>query len=155
MGWHGTQTETKKEIDKLKDEGKTIVFTNGCFDILHVGHIRYLTEAKRNGDVLVVAVNSDESVRIIKGEKRPIVPEAERAEMLASLTVVDFVVIFNEPTPAEVILYLKPDILIKGGDWQKNDIIGADMVESWGGKVIIAELIENASTTNIIEKVIT
>ena len=154
MGKVYSQAELKKEIIQLKSAKKKIAFTNGCFDILHVGHARYLQEARKSGDVLVVAVNSDASVRVLKGTRRPIVPEAERAEMLAALSAVDFVTIFNELTPADIIAEIKPDVIIKGGDWSKEDIVGADMVESWGGKVIVTTLIEGASTTNVIDKVV-
>ncbi|MCF8054009.1 MAG: D-glycero-beta-D-manno-heptose 1-phosphate adenylyltransferase [Deltaproteobacteria bacterium] len=142
------------EIQPLRGAGKRMVFTNGCFDILHVGHTRYLNAARTTGDVLIVGVNSDHSVRMLKGEKRPIVTEQERAEMLANLMVVDFVIIFPEETPAQLIEALRPDVIVKGGDWKRDAIVGADMVESWGGKVVIAPLIDGASTTNIIAKVL-
>lgn len=106
----------KAKLDELRNKGAKIAFTNGCFDILHVGHVRYLQEAKKTADILVLALNSDSSVRSIKGEKRPLVPEEERAEVLAALECVDFVTIFTELTPLELICYLKPDLLIKGGD---------------------------------------
>jgi len=141
------------EIEKLKEAGKRVVFTNGCFDILHIGHARYLEEARRNGDVLVVGVNSDASVRLLKGTKRPIVPQEERAELLAALSVVDFVTIFDEETPLELISSLHPDVIVKGGDWKCENIVGAKLVEGWGGRVVIAPLVEGSSTTNIIAKV--
>ena len=141
-------------VDSLKQAGKRIVFTNGCFDIIHVGHVRYLKEARSLGDVLVVGLNSDESVRAIKGMNRPIVPQGERAEVLSSLRDVDYVVIFNEPDPYNTIAALRPDILVKGGDWSIENIIGRDIVESYGGKVCSIPFIEGASSTNIIESII-
>jgi len=146
--------ELKKEVDRLHGEGKKIVFTNGCFDILHAGHVRYLTQAREAGDVLVVALNSDSSVRKIKGEKRPIVPQNERAEVISSLKSVDYVTFFNEDTPLALIEYLRPDLLVKGADWREEEIAGRDQVISWGGKIVLIPLVEGASTTNIIKKVV-
>ena len=143
----------KEQLNGLRQVGKTIVFTNGCFDILHVGHVRYLGEAKKLGDILVLALNSDASVRIIKGEKRPLVPEDERADIMAALESVDYVILFDEPTPQLLIEYLQPDILVKGGDWAKAAIAGADFVKAAGGRVITIPLIEGRSTTNIVEKI--
>lgn len=141
-------------VKSLKQAGKRIVFTNGCFDIIHVGHVRYLKEARNLGDVLVVGLNSDESVRTIKGMSRPIVPQGERAEVLSSLRDVDYVVIFNEPDPYNTIAAVKPDILVKGGDWRIEDIVGRDIVESCGGKVCTIPFIEGASSSRIIEDII-
>ncbi len=141
-------------VNTLKQAGKRIVFTNGCFDIIHVGHVRYLKEARNLGDVLIVGVNSDESVKTIKGQNRPIVPQEERAEVLLALRCVDFVVIFNEPDPYNTIAAVKPDVLVKGGDWGIDQIIGRDIVESYGGKVCTIPFIEGASSTNIIENII-
>jgi rfaE bifunctional protein nucleotidyltransferase chain/domain len=143
----------KSKLETLRKEGKKIAFTNGCFDILHVGHVRYLREAKKTGDVLVLALNSDSSVRSIKGEKRPLVSEEERAEVLAALEFIDFVTIFPESTPLELINYLKPDILIKGGDWPEDKVVGRDEVKKWGGRVTIIPEVEGKSTTNIVEKI--
>jgi len=143
-----------RELVRLRTEGKKIVFTNGCFDILHVGHARYLKEAKETGDILVLALNSDSSVKAIKGGKRPLIPEEERAYMIASLEVVDYVTIFSETTPLELIEYLRPDILVKGGDWAEDKVVGRESVREWGGKVVIVPEIKNASTTNIVEKII-
>lgn len=143
----------KEQLNGLRQVGKTIVFTNGCFDILHVGHVRYLGEAKKLGDILVLALNSDASVRIIKGEKRPLVPEEERADIMAALESVDYVILFDEPTPQLLIEYLQPDILVKGGDWAKAAIAGADFVKAAGGRVITIPLTEGRSTTNIVEKI--
>ncbi len=148
------RSELKTEVDRLKREGKKVIFTNGCFDILHAGHTRYLREAKKLGDVLVLALNSDSSVRSIKGEKRPIVPETERAEVVASLASVDYVTIFDELTPLELIEFLQPDVIVKGGDWAEKDIVGAETVRRWGGRVAIMPEIKGASTTNVIEKVL-
>ena len=149
-----TWNTLKAEVEERRQEGKTIAFTNGCFDILHVGHVRYLSEARRLGDLLILGLNSDVSVRTLKGEKRPIVPEAERAEVVASLTAVDFVTLFDETTPLKLIEFLRPDCLIKGGDWNEEDFVGRDAVRSWGGRVAIIPFIPGASTTNIVEKVL-
>jgi len=149
-----SREKLKKEIDRLRKEGKKIVFTNGCFDILHVGHTRYLEEAKKLGDVLVLGLNSDDSVRSLKGEKRPVTPENERADVVAALETVDFVTIFPELTPLKLIEYLKPDVLVKGGDWKEEQVVGRESVEKWGGRVIIIPEIKGSSTTNVIEKII-
>ena len=145
--------DLKAEIDDLKSRGKKIVFTNGCFDILHRGHTRYLAAARAMGDYLVVAVNSDRSVRAIKGPERPITPEDERAELLAALASVDGVVIFEEEDPYRIIRYLVPDILVKGGDWPEDKIIGADVVKGAGGKVERIPFVEGHSTTDIVKKI--
>lgn len=137
----------------LRNEGKKIAFTNGCFDILHVGHVRYLREAKKTADVLVLALNSDSSVQSIKGEKRPLIPEEERAEILAGLEFIDFITVFPELTPLELINYLKPDIIIKGGDWTEDKIVGRDEIKKWGGRVVIIPEVEGKSTTNIVDKI--
>ena len=148
------RNELKATVDRLKREGKKVVFTNGCFDILHAGHTRYLREARKLGDALILALNSDSSVRSIKGPMRPIVPEAERAEVVASLDSVDYVTVFDELTPLELIEYLRPDVIVKGGDWAEKDIVGAEAVGKWGGRVAVMPEIEGASTTNIIDKVL-
>jgi len=148
------RNELKAKIDRLKRKGKKVVFTNGCFDILHAGHTRYLREARKLGDALILALNSDSSVRSIKGPMRPIVPEAERAEVVASLDSVDYVTVFDELTPLELIEFLQPDVIVKGGDWAEKDIVGAKAVRKWGGRVAIMPEIEGASTTNIIDKVL-
>ncbi len=149
-----TRESLKEKIDQLKKEGKKIVFTNGCFDILHTGHTRYLREAKKAGDILILALNSDESVRSLKGEKRPLMSENERADVVASLESVDFVTIFHELTPLELIEFIKPDVLVKGGDWTEENIVGRESVKKWGGKVVIIPEIKGSSTTNVIEKVL-
>lgn len=143
----------KEQLNGLRQAGKTIVFTNGCFDILHVGHVRYLREAKKLGDILVLALNSDASVRTIKGEKRPLVPEEERADIMAALESIDYVILFDDPTPQQLIEYIQPDILVKGGDWAEAAIAGADFVKASGGRVITIPLTEGRSTTNIVEKI--
>jgi len=137
----------------LRQEGKRVVFTNGCFDILHRGHIEYLKRARVFGDVLIVAVNSDLSVRRLKGEQRPIIPEEDRAEIVAALGVVDYVTIFDEETPYELILDLVPDVLVKGADWKVEEVVGRDVVEAAGGHVATVEYIPNRSTTGIIETI--
>ena len=139
-------------INKIAN--KSMVFTNGCFDILHVGHARYLREASELGDFLIVGLNTDASVKSLKGSKRPIVPELERAEMLCHLEVVDAVVLFDEDTPYELISALKPKILVKGGDWSPNEIVGSDVVFKNGGIVKSLSLIDGRSTTNIIKKIL-
>ena len=143
----------KKTVKALKDAGKKIVFTNGCFDLLHLGHVRYLEAARAEGDVLVIGVNSDRSVHEIKGPNRPVVPQDERAEVLAALACVDFVTIFDEPDPLETIRTLLPDVLVKGSDWAEDAIVGKDVVEEHGGRVVRVPLTEGASTTKIIEKI--
>ena len=143
----------KDKLEELRKKGKKIAFTNGCFDILHVGHVRYLREAKKTADVLVLALNSDSSVRSLKGKERPLVPEKERAEIIAALEFIDFVIIFNELTPLELINYLKPDILIKGGDWAEEAVVGREEIKAWGGRVTIIPEVEGKSTTNIVEKI--
>jgi len=136
-----------------KRNGKRVVFTNGCFDLLHPGHIRSLETARGLGDVLIVGMNSDESVRRLKGEGRPVIPEQERAEILASLECVDAVVIFDESTPQRVVAALLPDVLVKGGDWPGNQIVGREEVEAAGGKVVLVEVVPGYSTTEILKKI--
>ena len=148
-----TLENAKKEIDRLKKAGQRIVFTNGCFDILHIGHARYLFKARELGDFLIVAVNSDRSVKAIKGPERPVINENERAEMLAALGCVDMTVIFDEDTPYEIIKILVPDVLVKGGDWKEEDIVGADIVKKAGGEIKSITFVEGSSTTGIIERI--
>lgn len=140
------------DLATLKSQNKKIVFTNGCFDLLHVGHVRYLQEARRLGDVLVVGVNSDASVKRLKGPTRPVQTEADRAEILAALGCVDFTVIFTEDTPEKLIQNIKPDILVKGGDWKVEQIAGSDFVLAHGGKVMSLQFVDGKSTTKLIEK---
>ena len=143
-----------KIVKDLKAKGKRIVFTNGCFDLLHIGHVRYLEEAKTRGDVLVVGVNSDPSVRKLKGPKRPILPEEERAEILSGLGCVDYVTLFDEIDPLKLITSLHPDVLVKGGDWAKEQIVGREEVERSGGEVFVIPFVKRASTSNLIETVL-
>lgn len=140
-------------IRRLKIKGKKVVFTNGCFDILHLGHAQYLEDAKGLGDILVVGVNSDASVRRIKGRGRPIVGEKERAGLVAALESTDYAVLFGEDTPLEVIKALRPDILVKGADWKKSDIVGGSFLSSYGGEVRTLKLLKGRSTTNLINKI--
>jgi len=146
--------EIRPTLVALRAVGKKIVFTNGCFDIIHVGHVRYLRAARRLGDLLVVGLNSDRSVREIKGQGRPINPEASRAEVLSALADVDFVTIFDEPDPLEIITLLEPDVLVKGGDWALENIIGADVVRARGGTVQVIPYVEGDSTTGLIERIV-
>jgi D-beta-D-heptose 7-phosphate kinase/D-beta-D-heptose 1-phosphate adenosyltransferase len=138
-------------VDDLKRRGKRVVFTNGCFDLLHPGHTRYLAEARKLGDALIVAVNSDRSVRVLKGPGRPIQPQAERAEILAALAAVDYVTIFDDLTPQAIIARLLPHILVKGGDWELNEVVGRAEVEAAGGKVVTIPVAPGYSTSTIIE----
>jgi rfaE bifunctional protein nucleotidyltransferase chain/domain len=138
----------------LKQKMEKVVFTNGCFDIIHAGHVDYLSKAKACGDILIVGLNSDSSVREIKGKNRPILSENERAFILSQLKPVDYVVLFNEPTPLQLIEQLIPDVLVKGADWAKENIVGREIVESNGGEVITINFITDQSTTNIIERVL-
>jgi D-beta-D-heptose 7-phosphate kinase/D-beta-D-heptose 1-phosphate adenosyltransferase len=130
-----------------------IVFTNGCFDLVHVGHLRLLERARSLGDALIVGLNSDRSVRELKGPERPIIPEAERAELLAGLAVVDYVVIFDEPTPLNLIKAIMPNVLVKGGDWTPETIVGRAEVEDAGGKVVVIPLVERYSTSGLVDKI--
>ena len=141
-------------VKDLKAKKKRIVFTNGCFDLLHVGHVRYLEEAKVLGDVLIVGVNSDASVRKLKGPKRPILPEKERTEILSGLGCVDYVTVFDEADPLNLITSLQPNVLAKGGDWRKDQIVGKEVVERSGGEVVVIPLVKNASTSNLIETIL-
>ena len=146
--------EAKKQVDDWKLSGQKIVFTNGCFDILHRGHVEYLTEAKACGDKLVTALNSDSSVRSLKGEARPIQSQEDRAVILDALESVDLVVIFDQETPAEIIKTLLPDVLVKGGDYTPDTIVGADIVTENGGEVKVIPFRSGQSTSGIVEKII-
>src|SRR4030043_2131602 len=146
--------ELIKIAQALKPKRKRIVFTNGCFDLLHVGHVRYLEEAKALGDVLVVGVNSDASVRKLKGPKRPILPEAERAEILSGLGCVDYITLFDEMDPLKLIASLHPNELVRGGDWTNDKTVGKEVVERSGGEVVIIPFIKGASTSNLIETIL-
>jgi D-beta-D-heptose 7-phosphate kinase/D-beta-D-heptose 1-phosphate adenosyltransferase len=148
-----TQPEATHLVERLRAQGRRIVFTNGVYDLLHPGHIRYLQRAGSLGDALIVGVNADVSVRRIKGPARPINPEGERAEVVAALGCVDAVVVFDEDTPADIIRLVQPDILVKGADWPADRIVGRDTVEARGGRVVLAEVEPGFSTTAIIEKI--
>ena len=143
-----------QKANTLRRSGKRLVFTNGCFDILHAGHIRYLAAARSKGDILVVGLNSDESVKIIKDEQRPIMNQEQRAEILAGLWCVDYITIFNEPDPLKLIKAIAPDVLVKGADWREQDIIGADVVKAKGGKVVRVSVVPDISTSRIIERIV-
>ncbi|MBN2255318.1 MAG: D-glycero-beta-D-manno-heptose 1-phosphate adenylyltransferase [Deltaproteobacteria bacterium] len=145
--------QLRDDVQHHRKNGNTVVFTNGCFDIIHAGHAHYLNEAKKLGDVLIIALNSDESVRTIKGDLRPIVPQDERVYVMASLEAVDYVTVFNDDTPLHLIEYLMPDIIVKGGDWNEEDIVGGESVKRSGGRVVVIPYLEGISTTNIIDKI--
>lgn len=140
-------------VADLKQQGKRVVFTNGCFDLLHPGHTQYLADARQLGDLLIVAINSDASVRKLKGPSRPIQPESERAEILAALRAVDYVTIFDDLTPRNVIARMLPDVLVKGADWGPMEIVGREEVESAGGRVISIPIVQGFSTTALIERI--
>ena len=148
-----TPDEARAWVTRLRETGGRVVFTNGVFDLLHPGHIRYLQDARRLGDALIVAVNSDGSVRALKGHGRPIVPEAERAEVVAALESVNAVVVFDEDTPLRIVSRLQPDVLVKGADWPADQIVGRDIVEARGGQVIRIPIAEGYSTSAIIGKI--
>ncbi len=145
-----------KRITAHQMAGEILVFTNGCFDLLHIGHTRYLEEAKQLGDRLVVAINSDNSVRqLAKGTDRPILPADQRAEVIAALGCVDYVILFDEPDPLTLIKAIQPNVLVKGGDWTPEQIVGKDFVEEWGGYVRTIPIVPHISTTNIIQRILT
>ncbi|MGB9642785.1 MAG: D-glycero-beta-D-manno-heptose 1-phosphate adenylyltransferase [Candidatus Ratteibacteria bacterium] len=145
--------ELQKIVENLKIQKKKIVFTNGCFDILHAGHLHLLEKAKKKGDILIVGLNSDESVRKLKGNNRPIIPEKDRAYLLSGLSCVDYCVIFNEETPAHVIKAIRPDVLVKGADYKHGEIVGEDIVRAHKGKVLRIPILKGKSTTGIIKKI--
>ncbi|MDP8203604.1 MAG: D-glycero-beta-D-manno-heptose 1-phosphate adenylyltransferase [Candidatus Tenebribacter mawsonii] len=147
-----TWEEITSIVKELKSNNKKIVFTNGCFDILHAGHVKYLAEAKELGDILILGLNSDSSVKRLKGNDRPINNEHDRAVVLSALCSVSYIVIFDEDTPYELIEIIKPDVLVKGGDWKPEEIVGQDIVNSYNGEVKSLSFIEGKSTTDIIEK---
>lgn len=134
-------------------QSQSVVFTNGCFDLLHRGHVHLLREAKACGDILIVAINSDRSVKTIKGPRRPVLPENDRVELIAAMEMVDYVVLFDEPDPYRLIAELNPDVLVKGGDWSAEKIIGADVVERNGGRVAVVPYLKGFSTSEIIERI--
>jgi rfaE bifunctional protein nucleotidyltransferase chain/domain len=143
----------RKLRDAWAQAHQCVVFANGCFDLLHAGHVRLLETARREGDRLIVAINSDRSVRAFKGPERPVLPEAERAETLAAMACVDCVVVFDEPTPAEMIRALEPDVLVKGADWGADAIVGRETVEARGGRVVRIPLVAGHSTTTLIDRI--
>lgn len=153
MGSVVTRDELVNIRSRLRSEGRRVVFTNGCFDILHRGHVEYLTKAKAKGDVLVVGLNTDASVRRLKGPSRPVVSQDDRAVVMASLGVVDYVCLFDEDTPLELITAVVPDVLVKGADWPIDKVVGRDVVESAGGTVQTIEFVPDRSTTSIIERI--
>lgn len=144
----------REDVRRLQQGGGKVVFTNGCFDIVHRGHVGLFARARALGDALVVALNSDRSVRRLKGDARPIFPEAERAEIVAAMRNVDLVCVFEEDTPLETILAIRPDVLVKGADWKDKGIVGQAEVEGWGGRVIAVDLLEGYSTTGVVERVV-
>ncbi len=145
-------TELKNALAEYRHQNKKIVFTNGCFDLLHIGHVRYLEQAKSKGDILVVGINTDASVKKLKGPTRPIQNENDRAEILAALKAVDHTILFDEETPINLIQQIRPDYLVKGGDWAIQQIVGWNFVQSYGGMVESLQFINDRSTTQIIEK---
>ncbi|WP_447985200.1 D-glycero-beta-D-manno-heptose 1-phosphate adenylyltransferase [Nitrospira sp. Nam74] len=149
-----SRSEVISALTAQRTQGRRVVFTNGCFDLMHIGHTRYLQAARELGDVLVVGVNTDRSVqRLNKGADRPIVPEHQRAEVLAALACVDYVVLFDEPDPGPLITEIQPDVLVKGGDWTPDKIIGRETVEARGGIVTTIPLVPGVSTTTLVEKI--
>jgi len=154
MGEVLSQESLRLRIRSLHEDRKKVVFTNGCFDLLHVGHIRYLKAARELGNCLVVAINSDNSVRALKGDERPIIPEGQRAEVLAALSFVDYVIIFEELDPSRLISLLQPDVLVKGGDWAPGQIAGKEQVEASGGRVLSLPLVEGVGTSAIISSIV-
>jgi len=148
-----TLSDLQKRLAQWRLLDKSVVFTNGCFDILHAGHIASFTEAAKHGDILIIGLNADSSIQGLKGPNRPVNDENARALLLASLVMVDAVVLFSEPTPLELILSIKPDVLVKGGDYKIEDIVGGKEVKGWGGKIVINPIIEGFSTTSIINKI--
>ncbi len=153
MGRVVSQNEIIVHVAEAKGNGRRIVFTNGCFDLLHPGHTRGFEQARNMGDILIVAINSDSTVRFLKGEDRPVIPQKERAEILAALAAVDYVVVFDEVTPRELIARIAPHVLVKGGDWGPNEVVGREEVEAAGGKVVSIPLLPDYSTSAIIEKI--
>ena len=145
--------EIKSIVVGARNDGKRVAFTNGCFDLLHRGHVHVLRAARACADLLIVGINSDQSVKQIKGPARPVLPESDRCELVGAMEMVDFVVLFNEPDPYSLISDLRPDVLVKGGDWNTDKIIGGDLVEEAGGRVVVVPYIKGFSTTEIIERI--
>jgi rfaE bifunctional protein nucleotidyltransferase chain/domain len=162
--YHATQSIVSgklKSLDELavlaaqaRQRGKCVVFTNGCFDILHRGHVHILRQAKAAGDLLIVALNSDRSVKKLKGDKRPVLPETDRIELIGAMEMVDYLVVFDEPDPYKLIAAIKPNVLVKGGDWSTEKIVGADLVEQAGGRVAVIPYLTGFSTSEIIERIL-
>jgi len=148
-----TLVQLKHAVRQANASGRQVVLTNGCFDVLHPGHLQLLYRAKELGDVLIVAINTDASVRSLKGPDRPINPEMDRAELLAALEMVDYVTLFAKPDPYDIIVELLPDVLVKGGDWRIEDVVGGDVVKAHGGRVEIVPLVERYSSTRLIERI--
>jgi D-beta-D-heptose 7-phosphate kinase/D-beta-D-heptose 1-phosphate adenosyltransferase len=148
-----SRDEIASLAEQARQDGKTIVFTNGCFDLLHRGHVHVLRQARASGDLLIVGINSDRSVRSIKGATRPILPEIDRVELIAAMEMVDYVVLFDEPDPYQLIAVIKPRVLAKGGDWGGEKIVGADIVERDGGRVTVIPYLKGHSTTALIERI--
>lgn len=148
-----TLSEVAEIATQARQKGQSVVFTNGCFDLLHRGHVHILREARASGDLLIVGINSDTSVRSIKGPLRPILPQSDRIELIAAMEMVDYVVLFDEPDPYRVIAAIKPNVLAKGGDWSAEKIVGADIVEQNGGRVAVIPYLPGFSTTEIIERI--
>jgi D-beta-D-heptose 7-phosphate kinase/D-beta-D-heptose 1-phosphate adenosyltransferase len=161
MAEHNEQAGKRRSLQQLVPElarhrasGRRVVFTNGCFDLIHLGHIKYFQFAKRQGDLLIVGVNTDQSIQRLKGPKRPIINEQDRISVLEELESIDYLVPFDEDTPINLIEALRPDVLVKGADYQKEQVVGWDLVESYGGCVALAPLIDGRSTSNVIEKIL-
>ncbi len=148
-----SRTELQRIRSEAKRQSRSVVFTNGCFDLLHRGHVHMLRAAKACGDILIVAINSDRSVQAIKGPSRPVLNESDRTELIAAMEMVDYVVLFDEPDPHSLIAALEPDVLVKGGDWSAGQIIGADVVEQKGGRVVLVPYLKGFSTSELIEKI--
>ena len=140
-------------VRRLREQGHRIVFANGCFDLLHVGHVTLLERAKRLGDILIVAINSDHSVRALKGAHRPVMPQQDRARLLAALSSVDYVTIFDDPTPYQLIKVLQPDVLVKGADWRLGGIVGHELIQRRGGRVVRIPLVDGCSTTQLLNRI--
>ena len=153
LGKIRTLDQLLPEVNAYRKQGKSIAFTNGCFDILHAGHVAYLRQAKAQGDILVLGVNSDRSIRKIKGKDRPVNKQDDRLMVLSELSSVDYVIVFDKDTPMNLLKAIKPDVLVKGGDYTKDKVVGHEFVESYGGKVTVVGLVEGRSTTNIIQKI--
>jgi rfaE bifunctional protein nucleotidyltransferase chain/domain len=148
-----TLDELIKIAAQARRNGKSVVFTNGCFDLLHRGHVHVLRQAKAVGDLLIVAINSDQSVKAIKGPTRPVAAEIDRLELIAAMEMVDYVILFDEPDPSKLITAIKPNVLAKGGDWGADEVVGADIVERQGGRVLLVPYLKGYSTTEMIERI--